>query len=123
MNFMGAFPEQEQAAENEDQVAAGNAMRRGQDAEGGNLEERIGELDHKGQAAEQQDASHEREHQAGLPRLGLLFRGNLPARMEMKMMLSMPRMISSTVSVSRLTQISGELIQSIIWRGCLPENR
>src|SRR3989442_1188191 len=39
--------------------------------------------------------------------------GNLPARMEMKTMLSMPRMISSTVSVSKLTQISGLVSQSM----------
>ena len=43
--------------------------------------------------------------------------GSLPARIEMKTMLSMPRMISSTVSVSKLTQASGcvnTLIQSNI---------
>src|SRR5437867_7867687 len=39
--------------------------------------------------------------------------GNLPARMEIKTMLSMPRMISSTVSVSKLTQISGLVSQSM----------
>jgi len=38
--------------------------------------------------------------------------GSLPARIEMKMMLSMPRTISSTVSVSSATQASGLVSQS-----------
>ncbi len=40
-------------------------------------------------------------------------RGSLPARMEMKMTLSMPRTISSTVRVSRAIHASGLVIQSI----------
>src|SRR4029450_3932789 len=39
--------------------------------------------------------------------------GNLPARIEMKMTLSMPRTISRTVRVKRLIHASGKLIHSI----------
>src|SRR2546428_5019547 len=42
--------------------------------------------------------------------------GSLPARIEMKMMLSMPRTISSTVSVRRAIQVSGALSQSMTKR-------
>ncbi len=38
--------------------------------------------------------------------------GSLPVRIEMKMMLSMPRTISSVVSVARATQALGSEIQS-----------
>ena len=40
--------------------------------------------------------------------------GSLPARMEMKMTLSMPRTISSTVSVNSAIQLSGLLSHSIV---------
>ncbi len=50
--------------------------------------------------------------------------GSLPARIEMKMTLSMPRTTSSTVSVTRAIQISGLVNQSMrssagadCWRG------
>src|SRR4051812_39811547 len=39
--------------------------------------------------------------------------GNFPARIEMKTMLSMPKIISSTVNVTRLIQICGSLSHSI----------
>jgi len=42
--------------------------------------------------------------------------GSFPARIEMKMMLSMPRTISSTVRVRRAIQVSGEVSQVITKR-------
>ena len=42
--------------------------------------------------------------------------GSFPLRIEMKMMLSMPRTISSTVNVNKLIQISGLEIHSIAAR-------
>ena len=43
--------------------------------------------------------------------------GSFPVRMEMKMMLSMPRTISSRVSVPRATQALGSAIQSNMGEG------
>ena len=46
-----------------------------EDAHRRDFKQRFGELDHERQSAQQQNARDEREHQAGLPRLGLLFLG------------------------------------------------
>ena len=42
--------------------------------------------------------------------------GSFPDRIEMKMMLSMPRTISSTVSVRSAIQVSGEVSQFMVRR-------
>jgi len=73
--------------------------------------ERLGQFDHERQTTQQQDACDQR--QASGRFAGPWLAGGeaaCPARMEMKTMLSMPRMISSTVNVSRLIQISGDVI-------------
>ena len=101
VDLEGALAEQEQAAADQDQIAAGDRMpERG--------EQRRGQPDDPGQREQQQHAGHHRAEQAqrGAPSAAAAG-GSLPDRIEMKMMLSTPRTISRNVSVASAIQISG----------------
>ena len=63
---------------------------------------------------QQEDARDHRQDQArAVAPAPAAAAGSLPARIEMKMMLSMPSTISSTVRVAKPIQAWGSLIQSI----------
>ena len=100
VNFVRALPQQEQAADEQDQIAAGNLL--APSVKSGAVSRTI-------QASESSSRMRVpmRQGQAQAPRARLLLGGSLPARMEMKMMLSMPRTISSSVSVARAIEDSG----------------
>ena len=94
VNLVRALGDQEQAADDQDQVAAGDlaARRRRTAASVSRITQVIDQ--------QQRDADDHRQRQAELARaLARSSARSLPARIEMKTMLSMPRTISRTVSV------------------------
>ena len=106
MDLVRRLGDQEQAAADQDQVAPGDrpvprCVKSG-----------VGQADDPGEQGEQRRCAM---HMARLrPRrraVALPSAGSLPARIEMKMTLSMPRTISSTVRVSRAIQLSGFVSQ------------
>ena len=97
----GRLPEQEQAAADEDEVAAREAV-----VEDG--EERLGEAHDPGERQQQQDAhAHRAAEPERPPRAGCCSAGSLPTRIEMKMTLSTPSTTSRNVSVSKRDQPVG----------------
>ena len=70
VNFMRGLVDEEQAAQQQDEIASADAVIK-------EAEERRGEPDHPRQATEQHHAGNDRQPQARLPRLGLLVRWQL----------------------------------------------
>ena len=101
VDLHGGLPHQEQAAGDQDEVAAGDLR-----ADDG--EQRRGQPDDPRQHQQQADAHEHREEQADAARLlALLAAGSLSTRIEMKMMLSMPSTSSSAVNVKNAIQTCG----------------
>jgi hypothetical protein len=112
VDLVGALGEQEEAATEEDEVAAGDgvetACENASTVNSGSVS-RITQESEKSSRMRVIIASPRPMVRA----FGCCSLGSLPERMEMKITLSMPRTTSSTVKVSRPIQIWGSEIHSI----------
>ena len=101
-----AFAEQEDSADQQDQVATGKALRRSSSKTACSVRRAIQASESENSSAMSHDHRQSQPDEAALFCL-LLFAGSRPVRIEMKMMLSIPRTISSAVSVRNANQTSG----------------
>ncbi len=100
VDLVRGLADQEQAAADQDQVAPGEVLSK-------HREQRRGQPDDPGDGHQQPDP---RTAASVMPRRRALSRcagGSFPARIEMKMMLSMPSTSSSAVRVASAIQVSG----------------
>ena len=104
VDLVGALGDQEQAADDAGS-GRGRRSRVPNTTNSGAVSRIIQVIDQQ-----QRDADEHRQRQADLARPRALLGGSLPARIEMKTMLSMPRTISSTVSVASAIQPSALVV-------------